>query len=90
MLLVDFMIAWAQVRSRYMLSPEACAALPVRMWLFPYLSIGVMIAIAVVILVMAFDPAMRSQVFATAIGVAVAAAVFVIRRATAARAPSAH
>jgi len=81
MLLVYFMIAWAQVRGRYMLTPEARAALPVRMWLFPYLSLGVMLAIAAVILVMAFDPGMRSQVFATAIGVAVAATAYMVRRA---------
>lgn len=84
MLLVYFMIALAQVRGRYQLSREARAALPVRMWLFPGLSIAVMVAIAAVLVAMTLDSAMQSQVFATAIAIAVAAGIFLIRRFSAA------
>ncbi len=81
MLLVYFMIAWAQIKSRYAMSPEARAALPVQMWWFPGLSIAVMLAIAAVLVVMTLSSSTQSQVYATAVAVAVVAVAYLLRRA---------
>lgn len=55
---------------------------PVRMWLFPYLTIVVMVAIVVVLVLMAFDPDQQSAIFLSLISAIfiVGAGVFVHRR----------
>jgi GABA permease len=46
---------------------------PVKMWLFPYLTIVVMVAIVVVLVLMAFDPDQQSAIFLSLIS-----AIFII------------
>jgi len=46
---------------------------PVKMWLFPYLTIAVMVAIVVVLVLMAFDPDQQSAIFLSLIS-----AIFII------------
>ncbi len=64
MLLVYLMIAAAHVRSRLTLG-AAARDLPVRMWLFPGLTLVVMGAMAGILVAMLFLPEMKSQVYAT-------------------------
>jgi GABA permease len=55
---------------------------PVRMWLFPYLTVGVIVAIVAVLVLMAFDPDQQQAIFLSLISAAfiVAAGVIVHRR----------
>ena len=55
---------------------------PVRMWLFPYLTIVVMVAIVAVLVLMAFDPDQQSAIFLSLVSavVIVVAGVIVHRR----------
>ena len=55
---------------------------PVRMWLFPYLTVGVIVAIVAVLVLMAFDPDQQQAIFLSLISAAiiVAAGVVVHRR----------
>ena len=55
---------------------------PVRMWLFPYLTVAVMVAIVAVLVLMAFDPDQQQAIFLSVISaiVIVVAGVVVHRR----------
>ncbi|MET0475965.1 MAG: amino acid permease [Mycobacterium sp.] len=55
---------------------------PVRMWLFPYLTVGVIVAIVVVLILMAFDPDQQQAIFLSLLSAAfiVIAGVVVHRR----------
>jgi GABA permease len=55
---------------------------PVRMWLFPYLTIGVIVAIIAVLVLMAFDPDQQQAIFLSLISavIIVGAGVIVHRR----------
>ncbi|WP_226864227.1 amino acid permease [Mycolicibacterium baixiangningiae] len=55
---------------------------PVKMWLFPYLTVAVIVAIVAVLILMAFDPDQQSATFLSLISAAfiVGAGVFVHRR----------
>src|SRR4051812_33923245 len=55
---------------------------PVRMWLFPYLTVVVMVAIVAILVLMAFDPDQQSAIFLSLISAVfiVGAGVFVHRR----------
>jgi GABA permease len=55
---------------------------PVRMWLFPYLTVIVIVAIVAVLVLMAFDPDQQQAIFLSVISAAiiVGAGVFVHRR----------
>ncbi|MET0451490.1 MAG: GABA permease, partial [Mycobacterium sp.] len=55
---------------------------PVQMWLFPYLTIVVIVAIVAVLVLMAFDPDQQQAIFLSVVSAAfiVAAGVFVHRR----------
>ena len=80
-LLVYLAIAVSQfVLSRTMRSAGERA--PVRMWLFPYLTIGVIVAIVAVLVLMAFDPDQQQAIFLSLISAAliVGAGVIVRRR----------
>ncbi|MDT5074898.1 MAG: permease, partial [Mycobacterium sp.] len=46
---------------------------PVRMWLFPYLTIAVIVAIVAVLVLMAFDPDQQQAIFLSLIS-----AVFIV------------
>jgi GABA permease len=65
-LLVYFVIAWSQLRSRQALDATAQRS-PLRMWGFPWLTIGVMVFIVIVLGVMLVQPAHRMEVVATVI-----------------------
>lgn len=80
MLLVYLMISTAQLRNRFNMSAEERASLPIRVRLFPGLTIGVMLAIVAILIAMAFNPEMESQVYATAAAVLVASAGYLCRR----------
>jgi GABA permease len=65
-LLVYFVIAWSQLRTRQALDATAHRS-PLRMWGFPWLTIGVMVFIVLVLGVMLVQPAHRMEVVATVI-----------------------
>jgi AAT family amino acid transporter/GABA permease len=88
MLLAYMMIAFAQMRNRYAMSAETRAGLPVRMRLFPGLTIAVIVAIIAILVAMVFDPAMQSQVYATTAAVVAASVAYLLRRYFGSSAPS--
>lgn len=64
---------------------EAGERAPVRMWLFPYVTVAVMVAIVTVLVLMAFDPDQQSAIFlslASAVFIVVAGVVVQRRHAT--------
>jgi len=80
MLLIYLLIALAQLRNRYAMSAEARAALPIRVYLFPWLTLAVILAIIAVLVAMALNAAMAAEVYATAVAVAIACSAYMIRR----------
>jgi L-asparagine transporter-like permease len=65
MLFLYLMIAAAQIRHRKGMSPAARAQLPLKMWLFPWLSYVTQIGIIGVLAAMAFIPDLKSQLYST-------------------------
>lgn len=65
MLLLYLMIGAAQIRNRKSLTEAELGKLPLRMWLFPYLSYAVEAGIAAVLIAMAFYPDLSSQLYLT-------------------------
>lgn len=81
MLFLYAMIGIAQIRYRGSLSPEAREKLPLKMWLFPWLSYLTEIGIVGVLAAMAFIPALKSQLYTTlALIVGLIAVYIVVRR----------
>jgi AAT family amino acid transporter/GABA permease len=71
MLVIYLLVALAEIRWRRSLGPGAAERLPIRMWLYPWLSYAAAAAILVVLASMLFRAAERTQLAATALSVAV-------------------
>jgi len=79
-LVIYMVIALAQIRLRRRLESER-ATLRLRMWLYPWLSWLVVAGICVTLVLMAFKPDLRSQLFWSAVSVAVVALAYAVLRA---------
>jgi GABA permease len=80
MLVIYLMIALAQIRRRRAVEQGGQARLPIRMWLYPWLSWATVLGIVLVLASMLFRPAERTQLAASALSVAVVLAAYVWRR----------
>ena len=76
MLIVYLLVAVAQIRLRKKLEAEDPKRLPIRMWLFPYASWLVVVAILAVLVAMGFTKELASQLYASLFCLAVAVAAF--------------
>ena len=65
MLLLYFVIGWAQIRQRKAMQAAGQDNLPIRMWLFPWLSYATEFGILSVLIAMAFFPGLASQLYTT-------------------------
>jgi L-asparagine transporter-like permease len=72
-------VAFGQIRMRQDLERQGIA-LPVRMWLFPYLSWAVIGGILLVLVLMAFEPDLRAQLIWSGLSAAVLGAAYLMRR----------
>jgi GABA permease len=77
-LFIYMIVAFGQIRMRQDLERQG-AALPLKMWLFPYLSWAVIGGIALVLVLMAFEPDLRAQLIWSGLSAAVVAAAYLIR-----------
>ncbi|MDE2353225.1 MAG: amino acid permease [Alphaproteobacteria bacterium] len=80
MLFLYLAIGIAQIQYRRSLGAEETRALPLRMWLYPWLSYAVLAGIAGILLAMAFIPDLRSQLTTTVIALAFLALIYVLFR----------
>jgi GABA permease len=80
-LFIYMLIALSELRMRRQLERENPDALQVRMWLYPALTILCILAIAVVIISMAFIQGNQSQLWFSLLSVAVLIAIYLIARA---------
>jgi len=78
-LFIYMIVAFGQIRMRRELERQG-AALPLKMWLFPYLSWAVIGGIALVLVLMAFEPDLRAQLIWSGLSAAVVAAAYLVRR----------
>ena len=78
-LFIYMIVAFGQIRMRRQLERQG-APLPLKMWLFPYLSWAVIGGIALVLALMAFEPDLRAQLIWSGLSAAVVAAAYLIRR----------
>jgi GABA permease len=76
MLIIYLITALAQIRLRRHLEREEPERLVIRMWLFPWASVFVIVAILAVLAAMAFTPALASQFYASLVCVAVVMGAF--------------
>ncbi|MBO0876994.1 MAG: amino acid permease, partial [Pseudonocardia sp.] len=65
-------VATTQIAGRRRLGPAGAAALPVRMWAYPYLSIAVLLLLIGVLIGMALTPSSRPSLILTALATVVA------------------
>jgi len=72
-------VAFGEIRMRRDLERQG-AALPLKMWLFPYLSWAVIGGIVLVLVLMAFEPDLRAQLIWSGLSAAVVGAAYLIRR----------
>jgi GABA permease len=81
MLILYFIIGVAQIRHRSIMTSAEIAALPVKIWLFPWLSYATQAGIVAVLIAMAFVPGLASQLYTTMILLAfLLLAWFAVRR----------
>lgn len=80
MLVIYLITALAQIRLRLRLEREEPGRLVIRMWLFPWASRLVIVAILAVLVAMALTPALASQLYASLACVAVVVGAFVAFR----------
>jgi L-asparagine transporter-like permease len=78
-LFIYMIIAFGQIRMRRDLERQG-VVLPLRMWLFPYLSWTVIGGILLVLALMAFEPDLRVQLIWSGLSAAVVGAAYLIRR----------
>lgn len=78
-LFIYMIVAYGQIRMRRDLERQG-VALPLKMWLFPYLSWAVIGGIVLVLVLMAFEPDLRVQLIWSGLSVAVVGAAYLIRR----------
>lgn len=74
-IVVYLLIALSQVRMRRRLEREAPERLQLRMWLFPWLSYATILAMAGILVAMAFVPEMREQLIPSAVSVLAVVAI---------------
>ncbi|QBJ96006.1 amino acid permease [Rhodococcus sp. ABRD24] len=82
MLLVYGLVAAAQLRLRLGYTKEEQDALPLKMWLFPGLTIFTIVAILAILVAMGLDAALRPQLVATLVATAALFVVYLARRTT--------
>jgi GABA permease len=78
-LFIYLLIAAGEIRLRERMA-NAGQAIPLKMWLFPWLSYVVIAMIAFVLVLMAFTPGLRVQIALSALSTLVIAASFYVRR----------
>jgi GABA permease len=78
-LLVYLLIAISEVRMRARLEREDPERLQVKMWFYPYLTYLSIFFILAVIVIMAFDPDLRSQLLLTLLSLGVVLVAYVLR-----------
>jgi len=89
MLVLYFVIGLAQIRQRNTMSRADLAALPLKMWLFPWLSYAAQAGILAVLIAMLFIPDLASQLYTTLLFVVFLWLIyFALRRARPYRATS--
>ncbi|PZU06114.1 amino acid permease [Sphingomonas sp.] len=80
MLIIYLLVCLAQVRQRRLVERSAPERLIVPMWLFPYATYATIAAIVIVLMSMAFDADLRTQLLASAVPTIVAMAAAMINR----------
>jgi AAT family amino acid transporter/GABA permease len=80
MLFVYLVTALAQVSNRYRLEATHPQTLRLKMWLFPWLSYGVVTCIAGILIMMACDRALASQFYLSAMSLLVALVAYRLRK----------
>jgi GABA permease len=83
-LIIYMIIALGEIRLRHRLEAEGLQ-LSLKMWLFPWLSWGVVAGIGVVLVLMAITPDLRKQLFWSTVSVAIVGIAYVIRQRIAPR-----
>lgn len=78
-LMIYMVIALGEIRLRHRLEREG-TRLSLKMWLFPWLSWGVVAGIVLVLILMAITPDLRKQLLWSAISVVVIAVAYVVRQ----------
>ncbi|HEX4506554.1 MAG TPA: amino acid permease [Alphaproteobacteria bacterium] len=78
-LFIYMIVAFGQIRMRRTLERQG-ATLPLKMWLFPYLSWAVIAGIVLVLTLMAFEPDLRAQLVWSGLSAAFVGAAYLIRR----------
>jgi gamma-aminobutyrate permease len=78
-LFIYLLIAAGEIRLRQRLA-RAGHAMPLKMWLFPWLSYGVIGMIAFVLVLMAFTPGLRAEIALSTLSTLVIGACFFLRR----------
>jgi len=84
-LLIYVIIAIGEIRLRQRLERDG-VSLPLKMWLFPWLSWGVIAGIGVVLVLMATEPEQRTQLLWSALSAAVIGIAYFLRQRAAASA----
>ena len=79
--LVNYLlVAVAELRLRRQWERSGQALLPIRMWLFPYLTWAVIAVMVAVLVAMAVTPALRSQFYSSGASVLLVLGAFLLRR----------
>jgi L-asparagine transporter-like permease len=79
--LVNYLlVAVAELRLRRQWERSGQAPLPIRMWLFPYLTWAVIAVMVAVLVAMAVTPALRSQFYSSGASVLLVLGAFLLRR----------
>jgi gamma-aminobutyrate permease len=79
--LVNYLlVAVAELRLRREWERTSTTPLPIRMWLFPYLTAAVIAVIVAVLVAMAITPSLRSQFYSSGAVVVLVLAAFALRR----------
>jgi GABA permease len=80
MLIIYLIVACAQIKLRYRFEREAPEALQIKMWLFPYGSYAVIVAILAILAAMAASPTLSKELYASLVVLVVIGVAFLLRR----------
>ncbi len=80
MLLIYLFVCLAQIRLRRRAEQQGAGPIPVRMWFFPWLTYATLAGILGVLCAMAFMPGLVSQLWASAVAVAVSVGAYLALR----------
>lgn len=86
MLMIYAMVCFAQIRLRRLMQREHPERLTIKVWLFPWLSIAAIAAIAAVMIAMLFTRALATQLYASLLAAAVVLVAYRLRAKRASRA----